>query len=72
MFPIHLEEGEFCVKTWSENELFIDDCRPYFHDTGKRFRAGMAIGEVWRFKDGPTRKIIPINSRKERKSRVAN
>lgn len=49
--PIELEEGEFCVKTWSENTLFIDDCRPYFIDTGKRYRTGFTIAEVWRFKD---------------------
>jgi len=46
-----LEDEEFFVKGWSENEEIIEDCRPYFIDTGKRVPTGFVTAEVWRFKN---------------------
>lgn len=51
---IDLAEGEFIAKTWSENQLWIEDARKsgLFVDTGRRVRVGRADGEVWRLADG--------------------
>lgn len=45
-----LAEGEFCAKTWSENEPLV---RPalasgLFEDTGRRVHAGFVEAQVWR------------------------
>lgn len=50
---VHLEPGEFCVKTWSENEQIAKNCMDsgLFIDTGKRFPTGHCVAEVWRFKE---------------------
>jgi len=52
-FPeVKLEEGEFAVKTWSENEEIAEDALAsgLFIDTGKRIRSGYVEASVWRFK----------------------
>ena len=52
-FPeVELEEGEFAVKTWSENEQIAEDALAsgLFIDTGKRIRSGYVGASVWRFK----------------------
>ena len=52
-FPVvKLEEGEFAVKTWSENEQVAADCLAsgLFVDTGKRIKSGYVEASVWRFK----------------------
>jgi len=52
-FPeVELEEGEFAVKTWSENEQVAADCLAsgLFIDTGKRIKSGYVEASVWRFK----------------------
>lgn len=49
----HLEEGEFFVKTWSENEVITNFLRKsgIFEDTGKRVLTGFVEAEVWKFKE---------------------
>lgn len=51
-----LEDGEFFVKTWSENEVVAKAAREskLFIDTGKRVPAGHAQAEVWRLANGGT------------------
>jgi len=52
-FPlVKLEEGEFAVKTWSENEQVAADALAsgLFVDTGKRIQSGYVEASVWRFK----------------------
>ena len=52
-FPeVKLEEGEFAVKTWSENNEIAKQCLAsgIFIDTGKRIRSGYVEAPVWRFK----------------------
>jgi len=52
-FPeVELEEGEFAVKTWSENEQIAEDALAsgLFINTGKRIRSGYVEASVWRFK----------------------
>ena len=52
-FPeVELEEGEFAVKTWSENEEIAEDALAsgLFVDTGKRIQSGYVEASVWRFK----------------------
>lgn len=49
----HLEEGEFFVKTWTENEAiapFILKKAGLFEDTGKRVDSGFVQAAIWRFK----------------------
>lgn len=48
---VPLEEGEFIVKTWSENERIAADCLAsgLFVDTGKRVRTGWVMAQIWRF-----------------------
>lgn len=51
--PEHkLEEGEFFVKTWSENREIASDCLKsgLFEDTGKRVRTGWVEAQVWKLK----------------------
>ena len=45
-----LEEGEFFVKAYAENEPVADACRDsgIFCDTGKRVKIGYTEAEVWR------------------------
>ena len=49
---VKMEEGEFAVKTWSENEQIAADCLAsgLFVDTGKRIQSGYVEASVWRFK----------------------
>lgn len=44
---------EFCVKTWSENEVLVAPMRStgLFEDTGKRVPSGYVVSPVWRIKD---------------------
>jgi hypothetical protein len=44
---------EFCVKTWSENEVFVAPMLStgLFEDTGKRVPSGYVVSPVWRIKD---------------------
>lgn len=51
-WEIELEEGEFAVKTWSENEEIAADALAsgLFIDTGKRIKSGYVEASVWRFK----------------------
>ena len=49
----HLEEGEFCIKSWSENEGLVKACYDsglvsgMFEDTGKR--TVVMNSPIWRF-----------------------
>ena len=46
----HLEEGEFCIKSWSENEELVKACyvaSSMFEDTGKR--TILMNSPIWRF-----------------------
>jgi|PlaIllAssembly_1097288.scaffolds.fasta_scaffold00432_2 hypothetical protein len=47
-----LFDGEFCVKTWSENEPYIADilASGLFEDTGRRVLTGFVEAPVWRMK----------------------
>lgn len=47
----HLEDGEFFVKGWSENEVIIPDvlASGVFEDTGKRVHTGYVRASVWKF-----------------------
>jgi len=51
---VHLEHGEFFVKTWSENEGIANHLRVsgIFTDTGKRATTGFTHAEVWKFNNG--------------------
>ena len=44
---------EFCVKTWSENEVFVAPMLStgLFEDTGKRVPSGYVVSPIWRIKD---------------------
>lgn len=44
---------EFCVKTWSENEVLVAPMLStgLFEDTGKRVPSGYVVSPVWRVKD---------------------
>jgi hypothetical protein len=44
---------EFCVKTWSENEVLVSPMLStgLFEDTGKRVPSGYVVSPVWRVKD---------------------
>jgi len=46
-----LEEGEFFVKTLSENEYVVKKCLEsgWFEDTGKRVPTGHVQASVWKF-----------------------
>ena len=50
-----LEEGEFFVKDWFENEEItphILEHTDLFEDTGKRVPTGLVEAPIWRFNDG--------------------
>lgn len=44
---------EFCVKTWSENEVLVAPMfsTGLFEDTGKRVPSGYVVSPVWRIRD---------------------
>lgn len=48
---VQLADDEFCVKTWSENEIYREPALKsgLFEDTGRRTPAGYAEAEIWRF-----------------------
>ena len=49
----HLAEGEFAVKTWSENAATVKAALEtgLFVDTGKRIPTGFVEASVWKFKE---------------------
>ena len=48
-----VSRDEFCVKTWSENEVFVAPMLStgLFEDTGKRVPSGYVVSPIWRIKD---------------------
>ncbi|MEQ1804294.1 MAG: hypothetical protein ABL900_02870 [Burkholderiaceae bacterium] len=48
-----VSSDEFCVKTWSENEVFVAPMLSIglFEDTGKRVPSGYVVAPIWRIKD---------------------
>jgi hypothetical protein len=48
-----LADDEFCVKTWSENEVLVAPmlATGLFEDTGRRVPSGYVVAPVWRIKD---------------------
>jgi hypothetical protein len=46
-------EDEFCVKTWSENEVLVAPmlATGLFEDTCRRVPSGYVVAPVWRIKD---------------------
>ncbi len=44
-----LEDNQILVKTWSENEKYIDELlnSGYFKDTGKRIPINLVVAHVW-------------------------
>jgi hypothetical protein len=48
-----VSRDEFCVKTWSENEVFVAPMHStgLFEDTGKRVPSGYVVSPIWRIKD---------------------
>lgn len=53
LVPYGVSCDEFCVKTWSENEVFVAPMLStgLFEDTGKRVPSGYVVSPVWRIKD---------------------
>jgi hypothetical protein len=54
-----LEENEFCIKTWSENEELARIVMEsgLFEDTGNRVTCGFTEAQIWRLKE-PTNKQV--------------
>lgn len=53
-----LEEGEFFVKTWNENQWvpqLLNAPNLQLEDTGKRASTGYVEAQIWRFKNGETK-----------------
>jgi hypothetical protein len=52
-YGAQVSNDEFCVKTWSENEVFVSPMLStgLFEDTGKRVPSGYVVSPVWRIKD---------------------
>ena len=48
-----VSRDELCVKTWSENEVFVAPMLStgLFEDTGKRVPSGYVVSPVWRIRD---------------------
>lgn len=53
MEGVVLAPGEFCAKTWSENEDMREPmlASGLFEDTGRRIKQGFIVAEVWRIKN---------------------
>jgi hypothetical protein len=51
---VRLEEGEFIVKTWAENEDIANCIRELgiFEETSKRVRTGFCVAEIWKLRQG--------------------
>ena len=50
---IELEENEFCVKDWSENEVLVGavmEQTDLFEDTGRAVKMGFVMAPIWRLK----------------------
>ena len=52
-YGAQVSNDEFCVKTWSENEVFVSPMLStgLFEDTCKRVPSGYVVSPVWRIKD---------------------
>jgi hypothetical protein len=52
-YGAQISNDEFCVKTWSENEVLVAPMLStgLFEDTGKRVPSGYVVSPVWRVKD---------------------
>lgn len=52
-FGAAVADDEFCVKTWSENEVLVAPmlATGLFEDTGRRVPSGYVVAPVWRIKD---------------------
>jgi hypothetical protein len=52
-YGAQISNDEFCVKTWSENEVLVAPMlsTDLFEDTGKRVPSGYVVSPVWRVKD---------------------
>lgn len=54
--PDKLEEGEFFIKNWSENEELAPSVlkeTDLFEDTGKKVKTGFVEAPIWRWKEAP-------------------
>lgn len=49
--PVLLKNGEFIIKTWSENAPIANLLREsrFFRDTKRRIKTGLVEAEVWEF-----------------------
>jgi len=58
-----LEDGEFFVKTWSENAEIAKDCLAsgHFVDTRKRVTTGFVQAQVWKFNERGVNKMPKEN-----------
>lgn len=57
-----LADDEFCVKTWSENEVLVAPmlATGLFEDTGRRVQSGYVVAPVWRIKDPANVPLAPV------------
>ena len=64
-------EDEFCVKTWSENEVLVAPmlATGLFEDTGRRVPSGHVVAPVWRIKDPAN--VPPVPGRRSGSDRTA-
>ena len=64
-------EDEFCVKTWSENEVLVAPmlATGLFEDAGRRVPSGHVVAPVWRIKDPAN--VPPIPGRRSGSDRTA-
>lgn len=48
-----LQDDEFIVKTWAENEDIVDCIRKLdiFEETSKRVKTGFCVAEIWKLKE---------------------
>ncbi|MFN4267060.1 MAG: hypothetical protein ACK4F8_15080 [Aquabacterium sp.] len=65
-----LGSDELCVKTWSENEPFIEDIfnSGWFEDTGRKVASGFVRAPIWRLKDS---KHVPETSTQLKRHQAA-
>jgi len=54
LVDVNIPDGEFAVKTWSENEKIAEACfkTGIFEDTGKRMSNGFVNAEIWKMAKG--------------------
>ncbi len=65
-YGAQVSSDEFCVKTWSENEVFVVPMLSsgLFEDTGKRVPSGYVVAPVRRIKDPAS--VPPATDRRAR------